>query len=149
MIYGRTVQLSPLVVLIAVLVGAALAGILGALAAIPVAGTIQVIVRDVLAQRRRWRGRAVGPSGPRALGLSAPAISPLRSHAKHRLEPDASCGEAVLPLACGLVVALAAVPAAFAGRSAAGQASSQALDAGVLVAAERDPRLPRARSAQG
>jgi len=52
-IYGRTVQLSPLVVLIAVLIGAALAGILGALAAIPVAGTIQVIVRDVLAQHRR------------------------------------------------------------------------------------------------
>jgi predicted PurR-regulated permease PerM len=51
-IYGRTVQLSPLVVLIAVLVGAALAGILGALAAIPVAGTIQVLIRDMLAQRR-------------------------------------------------------------------------------------------------
>jgi predicted PurR-regulated permease PerM len=52
-IYGRTVQLSPLVVLISVLVGAELAGILGALAAIPVAGAIQVIVRDQLAARRR------------------------------------------------------------------------------------------------
>jgi predicted PurR-regulated permease PerM len=52
-IYGRTVQLSPLVVLVAVLVGAALAGILGALAAIPVAGTLQVILRDFLAHRRR------------------------------------------------------------------------------------------------
>jgi predicted PurR-regulated permease PerM len=51
-IYGRTVQLSPLVVLVSVLVGAELAGILGALAAIPVAGTIQVIVRDQLAARR-------------------------------------------------------------------------------------------------
>jgi predicted PurR-regulated permease PerM len=51
-IYGRTVQLSPLVVLISVLVGAEIAGILGALAAIPVAGTLQVIVRDQLAQRR-------------------------------------------------------------------------------------------------
>jgi predicted PurR-regulated permease PerM len=51
-IYGRTVQLSPLSVLISVLVGAALAGILGALAAIPVAGAIQVIVRDQLAARR-------------------------------------------------------------------------------------------------
>jgi predicted PurR-regulated permease PerM len=51
-IYGRTVQLSPLVVLVAVLVGAALAGILGALAAIPVAGTIQVVIRDQLAHRR-------------------------------------------------------------------------------------------------
>ena len=51
-IYGRTVQLSPLAVLVSVLVGAELAGILGALAAIPVAGAIQVIVRDQLAARR-------------------------------------------------------------------------------------------------
>jgi len=51
-IYGRTVQLSPLAVLISILIGAELAGILGALAAIPVAGTIQVIVRDVLRERR-------------------------------------------------------------------------------------------------
>jgi predicted PurR-regulated permease PerM len=51
-IYGRTVQLSPLAVLISVLVGAELAGVLGALAAIPVAGSIQVIVRDQLAARR-------------------------------------------------------------------------------------------------
>jgi predicted PurR-regulated permease PerM len=51
-IYGRTVQLSPLIVLVSVLVGAELAGILGALAAIPVAGSIQVIVRDRLAARR-------------------------------------------------------------------------------------------------
>jgi predicted PurR-regulated permease PerM len=49
-IYGRTVQLSPLAVLISVLIGAQLAGILGALAAIPVAGSIQVILRDWLAQ---------------------------------------------------------------------------------------------------
>jgi predicted PurR-regulated permease PerM len=51
-VYGRTVQLSPLVVLIAILIGAELAGILGALGAIPVAGSIQVILRDVLAARR-------------------------------------------------------------------------------------------------
>jgi predicted PurR-regulated permease PerM len=63
-IYGRTVQLSPLVVLVAVLVGAALAGILGALAAIPVAGTIQVIVRDLLAHRRHLLIETVGPTAP-------------------------------------------------------------------------------------
>jgi predicted PurR-regulated permease PerM len=51
-IYGRTVQLSPLAVLVSVLVGAELAGILGALAAIPVGGSLQVVVRDVLAHRR-------------------------------------------------------------------------------------------------
>jgi predicted PurR-regulated permease PerM len=51
-IYGRTVQLSPLVVLVSVLVGAELAGILGALAAIPVAGSLQVVIRDQIAHRR-------------------------------------------------------------------------------------------------
>ena len=51
-IYGRTVKLSPLVVLVSVLIGAELAGILGALVAIPVAGALQVIVRDQLAHRR-------------------------------------------------------------------------------------------------
>jgi predicted PurR-regulated permease PerM len=45
-IYGRTVELSPLAVLISILIGAELAGILGALAAIPVAGTIQVLFLD-------------------------------------------------------------------------------------------------------
>jgi predicted PurR-regulated permease PerM len=51
-VYNRTVRLSPLVILIAVLLGAAVAGILGALAAIPVAGAIQVIVVDYLRARR-------------------------------------------------------------------------------------------------
>jgi predicted PurR-regulated permease PerM len=51
-VYGRTVRLSPLAVLIAVLIGAQLAGVIGALAAIPIAGTIQVILRDWLRHRR-------------------------------------------------------------------------------------------------
>ncbi len=50
-IYGRTVQLSPLVVLISVLIGAELAGILGALAAIPVAGVVQAVGREFLRYR--------------------------------------------------------------------------------------------------
>ena len=54
-VYGRTVQLSPLVVLISVLIGAEIAGVIGALAAIPVAGTIQVILVDWL-EHRRARG---------------------------------------------------------------------------------------------
>ena len=61
LVYGRTVQLSPLIVLIAVLMGAKLAGVIGALGAIPVAGAIQVIVVDWLAYRRQ---RLIEPSGP-------------------------------------------------------------------------------------
>jgi predicted PurR-regulated permease PerM len=51
-VYSRTVQLSPLAILIAVLIGAKLAGILGALAAIPVAGTVQVLLLAWLEVRR-------------------------------------------------------------------------------------------------
>ena len=60
-VYGRTVQLSPLAVLIAVLIGAELAGVIGALAAIPVAGAIQVILVDWLAHRRTETGPPAAP----------------------------------------------------------------------------------------
>lgn len=53
LVYGRTVRLSPLIVLIAVLIGAELAGVIGALGAIPVAGSIQVVFLDWLAHRRQ------------------------------------------------------------------------------------------------
>jgi predicted PurR-regulated permease PerM len=52
-IMGKTVRLNPMWVLIAVLAGAQLAGFLGALLAIPLAGAIKVIGRDVLGERRR------------------------------------------------------------------------------------------------
>ena len=58
-IYGRTVQLSPLAVLISILIGAELAGILGALGAIPVAGSIQVLIVDWLAHRRERAAAAL------------------------------------------------------------------------------------------
>ena len=48
LVYGKTVQLSPLAVLCAVLIGAQLAGILGALLAIPVAGSLLAIARELL-----------------------------------------------------------------------------------------------------
>jgi predicted PurR-regulated permease PerM len=55
LVYSRTVQLSPLAILIAVLIGAELAGILGALAAIPVAGTIQILIVEWMQFRRERR----------------------------------------------------------------------------------------------
>jgi predicted PurR-regulated permease PerM len=59
LVYHRTVALSPLVILISVLIGAELAGVLGALAAIPVAGAIQVLILDFLRARRE---RAIEPA---------------------------------------------------------------------------------------
>ena len=52
LIFARTVKLNPLAVLIAILLATELAGILGALLAIPVAGIIQVVLRDVWDHRR-------------------------------------------------------------------------------------------------
>ena len=53
-VYGRTVDLSPLAVLVALLVGAEIAGVLGALASIPVAGSISVVASELV----RWRREA-------------------------------------------------------------------------------------------
>jgi predicted PurR-regulated permease PerM len=51
-VYGRTVKLSPLAILVSVLIGAEVAGVIGALGAIPVAGTIQILISDWLQHRR-------------------------------------------------------------------------------------------------
>jgi predicted PurR-regulated permease PerM len=50
-VYGRAVQLHPLIVIVAILIGAALLGVLGALVAIPAAAAVQAVVRDY------WRFR--------------------------------------------------------------------------------------------
>jgi predicted PurR-regulated permease PerM len=60
-IYSRTVQLSPLIVLVSILIGAKVAGILGALGAIPVAGAIQVLLIDWQQHRK---ARASPPPEP-------------------------------------------------------------------------------------
>ena len=52
LIYGRALQLSPLAVLIAIIIGTEVAGVLGALAAIPVAGSIQAVITELRRQRR-------------------------------------------------------------------------------------------------
>ena len=52
LILSRTVDLNPLTVLVAILVAVELAGILGALLAIPIAGMGQVVLRDLWDNRR-------------------------------------------------------------------------------------------------
>jgi predicted PurR-regulated permease PerM len=70
LVYGRTVQLSPLVVLIAILIGTEVAGVLGALGAIPVAGTLQIILLDWL-EHRRMNEEEGGPAA-----IAAEAVEP-------------------------------------------------------------------------
>jgi predicted PurR-regulated permease PerM len=50
-VYRRTVDVSPLIVIIAILIGSTLLGVLGALVAIPVAAGVQIVIRDVWARR--------------------------------------------------------------------------------------------------
>src|SRR4029450_641729 len=63
LIYGRTVQLSPLMVLISILLAGSIAGVIGALIAIPIAVSLQVVVIQLLAARRE-RLHAPWSSGP-------------------------------------------------------------------------------------
>lgn len=66
LIFSRTVQLNPLTVLIAVLIAAELAGILGALLAIPVAGIVQIITRELWSNRRTRIGERATAEQPPA-----------------------------------------------------------------------------------
>jgi len=74
LIFSRTVKLNPLAVLVAILIGAELAGILGALMAIPVAGIIQVILRDVWSHRR-GRPKDVPTVGEEEMSVASDAPS--------------------------------------------------------------------------
>ena len=51
-VMSRTVDMNPLFVLVSVLVGVELFGVVGALLAIPVAGVLQVVVRNIYDERR-------------------------------------------------------------------------------------------------
>jgi predicted PurR-regulated permease PerM len=58
LVYGRAVQLHPLIVIVAILIGAALLGVLGALVAIPAAAAVQAVVRDFWRLRQGDRANA-------------------------------------------------------------------------------------------
>jgi predicted PurR-regulated permease PerM len=63
LIYGRTVQLHPLLVILSILIGGTLLGVLGALLAIPAAAVIQVLIKDWW-QHRPPRAGAPALAGP-------------------------------------------------------------------------------------
>jgi predicted PurR-regulated permease PerM len=52
LVYHRTVKLSPLAIAVSVAVGAEIGGVIGVLLAIPFAGALKVVSREVLAWRR-------------------------------------------------------------------------------------------------
>jgi predicted PurR-regulated permease PerM len=74
-VMSRTVKLSPLLVLLSALVGVELAGFVGALLAIPAAGAIQVVIRDLWDDRQQ-RLKAVPTVGVDETPITGIPISP-------------------------------------------------------------------------
>jgi predicted PurR-regulated permease PerM len=63
-VYGRAVQLHPLIVIVAILIGSALLGVLGALLAIPAAAAVQAVIRDYWNFRQGDRAAAQSGEEP-------------------------------------------------------------------------------------
>jgi predicted PurR-regulated permease PerM len=77
-VYRRTVNVHPLIVIVAILIGSNLLGVLGALVAIPVAATIQIIALDAWGRRGARVHAAAegdGPDPPPAPPGSGPALA--------------------------------------------------------------------------
>jgi predicted PurR-regulated permease PerM len=68
LVYGRAVQLHPLIVIVAILIGAALVGVLGALVAIPAAAAVQAVIRDYWRFHQSDRGAGQSVEAPADAG---------------------------------------------------------------------------------
>lgn len=68
LVYGRAVQLHPLIVIVAILIGAALLGVLGALVAIPAAAAVQAVIRDYWRFHQSDRGAGQSVEAPAETG---------------------------------------------------------------------------------
>ena len=89
-IFRRTVSLHPLVVIVAMLTGATLLGVVGALLAIPIAGAIQIVIKDWWRIRKGEGGTALGPT-PWSPCLTRPRRRPRALHAASADAPHGAC----------------------------------------------------------
>lgn len=65
-IQGRVVNLPPIVIFLSVLIGSQLLGVLGALVAVPMAGIIQIFIKQILDARDDQAPTDLPPIGPKA-----------------------------------------------------------------------------------
>ena len=86
-VMSRTVKLNPLGVLLSVLVGVELAGFVGALLAIPAAGAIQVVIRDLWDERQQ-RLKAVPTVGVDETPITGVPVLPPPETRERRAQPD-------------------------------------------------------------
>jgi predicted PurR-regulated permease PerM len=96
LVMSRTVRLSPLWVLVAVLVGGYLYGFLGALLAIPVAGALGVLAVELRPAVAALLGGSPGPSSPGPSSPPGPSsaqavVSSGGDHPSGEVEPDDAC----------------------------------------------------------
>jgi predicted PurR-regulated permease PerM len=83
LIFARTVKVNPLTVLIAILIAVELAGILGALLAIPVAGILQIVARDIWDTRRgRLKSEPTVGENRTPVGTGEPPVLPVHEGAR-------------------------------------------------------------------
>lgn len=85
LIYGRSVDLNPLVIFLAVLIGGQLLGILGALLAIPVAEIVRILISEWLESRREAVEGAEQPESQPAATQDGPQNAATTSDAR---QPD-------------------------------------------------------------
>ena len=74
-VYRRTVNVAPLAVIVAILIGGSLLGILGALVAIPVAAAIQIVVRELWSDAQGAAGDAGAATPGRRREQAEPATA--------------------------------------------------------------------------
>jgi predicted PurR-regulated permease PerM len=82
LIFSRTVRLNPLTVILSIIVGVELAGLLGALMAIPVAGMIQIVLRDI------WDARQGQPKPEPTVGEEEIPVAAQDDRPDRQLTPD-------------------------------------------------------------
>ena len=100
-VYRKTVQLSAFLVLVAVLIGGELMGVLGALVAIPIAGSIQLVVRELRQGAGIASARTATRARTRLTAVKHRCLMPMF----HALEPAASRISSHAVSTCSAVVA--------------------------------------------
>lgn len=88
MVYARTARLTPLTVLVASLIGATLAGILGVLVAIPLASAVAILIHESSARRAGGAPRVLQPLEQLEATAGVPTPAEPDDHPETLLEAD-------------------------------------------------------------
>jgi predicted PurR-regulated permease PerM len=75
-IFKRTVNVPPLAVIVAILAGSSLLGVVGALVAIPIAASLQIIIREYYAGETVLSGTVILPDDPPPPDVPPPPAAP-------------------------------------------------------------------------